>query len=82
MRIRGSMSHVETPARAAQRKETKGNAGTELPFPTSRMRLLFVPEDGGTLLFLRGRYEEGVGGAMMNEDVNDLPSTRRIKEYA
>lgn len=69
MRMRGRLSHGDTPARAAQRKETKGNAGCDLLSPLSRMRLLFVPEwDAASLLFLRGRCEEGVGGAMMYRD--------------
>jgi len=73
--MRGRINHAETPALAAQRNETRGNAGDDLPSPTSRTRLLFVPEDRGTLLFLRGRYEGGI----MGEKINDHPSTRRTK---
>lgn len=64
MSVRGRINHCETPARAAHRNETKGNAGDCFPSPKSTMRLLFEPGAVGAFLFLRGRCEEGVGGAI------------------
>jgi hypothetical protein len=64
MSVRGRISHCETPARAAHRNETRGNAGDCFPSPTSTIRLLFEPGAVGFFLFLRGRCEEGVGGAI------------------
>jgi hypothetical protein len=64
MSVRGRISHCETPARAAHRNETRGNAGDCLPSPKSTIRLLFEPGEVAFFLFLRGRRDEGVGGAI------------------
>jgi hypothetical protein len=65
MSVNGRISHCETPARAAHRNETRGNAGDCFPSPKSTMRLLFEPGAVGFFLFLRGRCDEGVGRAIM-----------------
>lgn len=64
MRVRGKISHCETPARAAHRNETRGNAGVCFPSPISSIKLLLEPGAVGIFLFLRGRWEEGVEGAI------------------
>lgn len=64
MSVRGRISHCETPARAAHRNETKGKAGDCFPSPRSTIRLLLEPGEIGVFLLLRGRCEEGVGGAI------------------
>lgn len=60
MRMSGRISHWETPALAAHKKETNGNAGVWFP-PISKIKLLFEPGEVATLPFLRGRCDEGVG---------------------
>lgn len=65
MRISGRISHWETPALAAHKNDTSGNAGVFLPSPISNIRLLLEPEEAAILPFLRGRCDEGVGGAIV-----------------
>jgi hypothetical protein len=58
MRMRGRISHWETPARAAHKKDTSGNAGVCFP-PMSKIKLLLEPGEVAILPFLRGRCDEG-----------------------
>ena len=63
MSVRGSISHCETPALAAHKNETNGKDG--FPSPMFRIRLLFDPGTVGVFLFLRGRWEAGLVGAIV-----------------
>lgn len=67
MRMSGSISHWETPALAAHKNDTSGNAGVFLPSPISNIKLLLEPEEAAILPFLRGRCDKGVGGAIVEQ---------------
>lgn len=78
MRVRGKISHCDTLALAAHRNETSGNAGDCPPSPASTIRLLFEPGADGTFVFLRGRCEEGVGGAIARHTSDNSPQCHEL----